>query len=334
MNAKQKFMQAGIQQPEWRWHKEDSSDGRLHQWIKGMDEWQGEDPDVVILGMPLSRSSISVSGASEYTEAFRRGWKGFSTYNMDEEIDLSFLSVVDTGNVKMHGTDIQESHRRIERAAEAILGQFKSSVFVGIGGDHSVTACTVRGLKKLHPNETIGILQLDTHLDLRDPAENGPSNGTPMRQLIEGETVKGNHIYTIGLHGYFNAPDLVAYGKKHEVNMISLKKARQKGIAQTFRAALHELDQKTDRTYITIDMDVLDIGFAPGVPASTPGGMSTQELFEALLEIGRHPSFKYIDFVCLDPTKDPAASPTVKAGVYGFLQVVSGMALARSRKEE
>ncbi|MGD7044541.1 agmatinase family protein [Jeotgalibacillus proteolyticus] len=332
MDAKQRVMKAGVEQPEWSWRKEGSFDGRLHQWIKGMDDWQGENPDVVILGLPLSRSSISVSGASEYAEAFRKGWKGFSTYNLDEEIDLSFLTILDTGNVKMHGTDIVESHRRIEQAAQAVFSEFQHSVFAGIGGDHSVTACTVRGLKKIHPDKTIGILQLDTHLDLRDPKENGPSNGTPMRQLIEGGIVKGSNIYTIGLHGYFNAPDLVAYGKKHGVNMISLKKARQNGIVQTVRAALNELSQKTDRTYITIDMDVLDIGFAPGVPASTPGGMSTQELFEALLEIGSHPSLKYIDFVCLDPTKDPASSPTVKAGIYSFLQVVSGMALVRSRK--
>ncbi|MDG5474033.1 arginase family protein, partial [Jeotgalibacillus sp. ET6] len=80
--------------------------------------------------------------------------------------------------------------------------------------------------------------------------------------------------YTIGLHGYFNAPDLVAYGKKHCVNMISLKKARQNGIVKTVRAALNELSQKTDRTYITMYMDELHIGFAPVVPASTPGGIS------------------------------------------------------------
>lgn len=322
-----------LQASDWTWKKGPDEQGKVHQWIQTIDEFEGAEPDVVLYGMPLSRSSISVSGASEYPSAFRRSWKGFSTYNLDEEIDLVSLSVVDLGDVKLHGTNVEVCHQRIEQAVHSAAKQFKNAVTVGIGGDHSVTACSVRGLQELYPNETIGILQLDTHLDLRNPAENGPTNGTPIRQLIEGGIVKGEHIYNIGLHGFFNTADLVAYGKEHKVNMITLQRARRQGIARTIEESLQKLSKKVDRIYVTVDMDVLDISFAPGVPASTPGGMTTQELFDALLQIGRHESFRHIDFVCLDPTKDDAASPTVKAGVYSFLQVLTGAALAKREGE-
>lgn len=54
-------------------------------------------------------------------------------------------------------------------------------------GDRSTTACAVR-VKKFVRKKRLESLHLDTHLDVRDPAELGPANGTPIRQLIDGHT--------------------------------------------------------------------------------------------------------------------------------------------------
>ncbi|WP_313893959.1 agmatinase family protein [Psychrobacillus sp.] len=315
-------------QPEWQWKKEQGTG--VHQWIE--QNTSPENPDVVLFTAPISRSSISVSGASQYPDAFRRGWKGFSVYNLDENIDLSTLQVTDLGDVPMHTTDIIESHRRIEAAAEHISTTYSNKHICLIGGDHSVTACSIRGVQKAFPNEKIGIIQLDTHLDVRDPAELGPANGTPIRQLIEGGIVEGKHIYNIGLHGFFNAPELVQYANAHGIHMITLRAARKQGIIQTIREVMEALNESVDHIYVTVDMDVLDISVAPGVPASTPGGMTAYELFDALLEIGQAEKAKHIDFVCLDPTRDTLAQATVKIGVYTFLQWLTGIQLIRQRK--
>jgi formiminoglutamase len=111
--------------------------------------------------------------------------------------------------------------------------------------------------------------------------------------------------------------------------MVTLKQARQWGLIQTIRNALEQLNEKVDRIYVTVDMDVLDISVAPGVPASTPGGMTSSELFDRLLEIGKYQSVKHIDFVCLDPSKDSHVAETVKIGVYGWLQFITGCMLQR-----
>lgn len=305
-----------LKKPEWNW-RPDGETTHVHQWVK-----QDGEADVVLFGAPLSRSSISASAASEYPDAFRKMWKGFAVYNLDERVDLSQISVRDAGNVSMHTTDILESHRRIEAAAKELADETTCM----IGGDHSTTACAVRGIQAAFPNETIGILQLDTHLDVRDPAELGPANGTPIRQLIDGGTVKGENVVNIGLHGYFNAKPLVDYADAHGINMVTMREARRKGMAETISEAARKL-AGTDRIYATIDLDVLDISVAPGVPASTPGGMKAEELFEALLEIGKLPNVKHIDFVCLDPAKDNHVAATVKTGVYAWLQFMTGFAL-------
>ncbi|MCL7748788.1 agmatinase family protein [Halalkalibacter alkaliphilus] len=313
-----------LQPPEWLWNVNTNEPTYVHHWVQQLKELEGE-PDLIVYGAPISRSSISVSGASLYPTEFRRLWKGFATYNLDEDVDLVDLNVADAGDVMMHTTDILLSHRRIQESTAFLTQSYPGAMTSMIGGDHSVTACAVKGIKEAFPNERIGILQLDTHLDVRDPAELGPANGTPIRQLIDGATVKGEDVVNIGLHGYFNAKPLIEYAKKHSIQMVTLKNARKAGFVHTVSESLTQLSERVDRVYVTVDMDVLDISVAPGVPASTPGGLTTAELFDSLLEIGKHPSVRHIDFVCLDPSKDSVVSETVKTGVYAWLQFVTGL---------
>jgi formiminoglutamase len=319
-----------IETPPFSWRKKEwEKDLKVHEWITSFHHLaeNEEEPsfDVILLGVPLSRSSISPSGASEFPNAFRRSWDGFTTYNLDEEIDLRSLSVLDIGNVKMHVTDIALCHKHIKEAIRGLSSLYPNSFIASVGGDHSITAMLVKGLKEANINDTIGILQLDTHLDLRDIKTDGPTNGTPIRQLIESGIIKGENVHNIGLHGFFNAPSLVKYAKDCGLHFTTLKQARRQGVKETIERALKDLESRVDRIYLTVDMDVLDIACAPGVPASTPGGMRTEELLEAVFTAGLHPKVKAMDIVCLDPLKDTAVQSTVKAGTHVFLSFLTGL---------
>jgi formiminoglutamase len=307
---------------------------KVHEWIQPItavtDPEEAKNAEVVILGVPLSRSSISASGASEFPEAFRRSWRSFTTYNLDDDVDLAEMTVLDAGDVPMHVTDISTCHDNIIQASALLHSRFLDSKVCAIGGDHSITAMMVKGMHKAKPSEKIGILQFDTHFDLRDMSDNGPSNGTPMRNLIESGMVDGSNMYNIGLHGFFNTKDLKQYADEKGVNYFTLREARKKGIAETVQQCLEELSSKVDAIYLTVDMDVLDIAYAPGVPASTPGGMTTEELLEGVLAAGRHPKVKAMDIVCLDPLKDTLVQPTVKLGTHIFLTFLTGVMLRQS----
>jgi formiminoglutamase len=319
-----------IEYPSFYWSQSKQAvDMKVKDWID--QRRPGDDGsiiqkqwDIVMVGAPLSRSSISASGASEFPEYFRKLWKGFTTYNIETDQDLRDITVLDIGDIEMHVTDITRCHTNIKTSMEGISNRFPDSIPFTIGGDHSITAMLVSGLKKAEPTKKIGILQLDTHLDLRDLKDHGPSNGTPIRNLIENGVVEGEDVYNIGLHGFFNGPSLINYAKEQKVNYITLKQARAQGIMETVKKALQELEEKVDSIYLTIDMDVLDISYAPGVPASTPGGMRTDELFDAVFIAGMSSKIRAVDMVCLDPNRDLAAQPTVKAGVHTFLSFVSG----------
>ncbi|NRD79442.1 agmatinase family protein [Bacillus sp. BRMEA1] len=331
------FLYPKLTPPVFTWVRTENglrSSGKVHEWIEPLtsdsDPETCKEADVIVLGVPLSRSSISASGASEFPDAFRRMWKGFTTYNIDEDVDLSQLVALDAGDVPMHVTNISRCHDNIIQASEVIHQHFSDSKVCAIGGDHSITAMMVKGLHKAKPESKIGILQFDTHFDLRDLTDNGPSNGTPMRNLIESGVVKGSNMYNIGLHGFFNTKDLKEYADEQGVNYITLGRARKKGIPETVMGCLEELTAKVDVIYLTVDMDCLDIAYAPGVPASTPGGMTTAELIDGVLTAAKHPKVNVMDIVCLDPLKDTMVQPTVKLGTHIFLTYLTGIALRSS----
>jgi formiminoglutamase len=327
------FLYPKLNPPSFTWVRPD--DGvevaKVHEWIQPLtsesDPEKSKEADFVVVGVPLSRSSISASGASEFPDAFRRSWRSFTTYNLDEDIDLSKMTALDVGDVPMHVTNIQRCHDNIVAASAALQQHFVTSKVCAIGGDHSITAMMVKGMHQAKPEEKIGILQFDTHFDLRDMTDNGPSNGTPMRNLIESNVVEGSNMYNIGLHGFFNTKDLKKYADEKGVNYFTLRETRKKGIEETVSACLEALAAKVDTIYLTVDMDVLDIAYAPGVPASTPGGMTTEELLTGVLAAGKHPKVKAMDIVCLDPQKDSQVQHTVKLGTHVFLTFLSGVML-------
>jgi formiminoglutamase len=326
------FLSPKINPPSFTWVRpENGQVEKVHEWIQPItaatDTEGSKDAEAIILGVPLSRSSISASGASEFPEAFRRSWRSFTTYNLDDDVDLADMVVLDAGDVPMHVTNIGKCHENIIEASAALHHHFRASKVCAVGGDHSITAMMVKGMKQAKPSEKIGILQFDTHFDLRDMSDNGPSNGTPMRNLIESGVVEGSNMYNIGLHGFFNTKELKKYADRNGVNYFTLRETRRKGIVETVVQCLEELSAKVDTIYLTVDMDVLDIAYAPGVPASTPGGMTSAELLEGVLAAGRHPKVKAMDIVCLDPLKDTPAQPTIKLGTHVFLTFLTGVML-------
>lgn len=310
----------------WSKKTNQTEDIKVSDWIDTVGEVDPEwsTYDVTILGVPLSKSSISTSSASENPEMMRQAWKYFGTYNLDEDLDLTQLKVIDVGNVKQHITNILETHENIKQAMIAMRKTHSHTIPLVLGGDHSITAMLVKGWKEVHSEETIGILQLDSHFDLRDTSEMGPANGTPIRQLIEAGIVKGEHVHNIGLHGFFNARALKVYADQEKVNYMTMKQARKKGITNVIHDALNKLEAQVDTIYLTVDMDVLDIIHGPATPAAAPGGMYSEELFEAVQIAGTHPKVKAMDIVCLDPRKD-VGQITVKNAVHTMLSFLVGV---------
>ncbi|MBA4602264.1 agmatinase family protein [Thermoactinomyces sp. AMNI-1] len=303
----------------------DPNDVKVSEWIQ---PWDGkEQADVGVIGIPLSRSSISASAASESPWAIRQSWRYFSAYDVDHDIDLTRLKVRDLGDIRMHTTDIPLCHRHIEKGIEEVYrtaAKCTSFLPVMIGGDHSITCPSVKAFVKAHPGRKVGLFQFDTHFDVRSLKSGGPSNGTPIRGLLESGMLRGQYIVQVGIHGFANSKIYRDYADEQGIIFYTMHQIRKQGFAQIFDESFARLSRKVDVIYVTVDLDVLDLSFLPGSPGSSPGGLYSWELFEALHLLGQKEQVKAFDMVCLDPSRD-LGSLSVRTATHTFLSFLSGV---------
>ena len=304
----------------------DHLDPKVSSWIR---PWDGaEKADVILLGAPLSRTSISPSSGSTAPQAIREMFGTVSPYNFDHDIDLaSVLSIRDAGDARMHVTDPARSRTGIRDAVAAVLERSQGALTVVLGGDHSISAPSVEAFRK-HTNGAVGLVQLDAHMDLRNADDAGESNGTPIRQLLDAGTLDGRNIVQIGIHAFSNAHAYRDVAREAGITQISAREVAHTPAAEIIGRALATASANTEAIYVTLDMDVLDQAFGPGVTALVPGGMTSWQLFEMLLVLGGHPKVRAIDIVEMDPAQDPRRA-TVRVAAHAMLTFLTGVALRR-----
>lgn len=300
--------------------KADPYSTSIANWIE--TSYNKKHYDLCVVGVPLSKSSISFSGAHTHPQVFRKVWSSFTTYNWDEDVDLQGMSAVDLGDVKMHITNIEQCHQNITAASSEVKRKLPDTFPVFVGGDHSTTAAIVKGLKQ-ETNKRIGIIQFDAHLDVRDMSYGGATNGTPMRNLIESGTIYGEDIVNIGLRPFANSKEYRQYAEEKGITLFSMKQVRIQGLAQIVSFAMEYLE-KCDQVYVTFDIDSFDQSITPGVPAIGPAGFQPEEVFAAAFQLGQWKKTIAMDLVCVDPTTDVRDMST-RVSVHIFLHFISGL---------
>ncbi|GEL78417.1 formimidoylglutamase [Tenuibacillus multivorans] len=255
-----------------------------------------------VLGAPLSKPSISHSGASFAPGAIRQAMASYSTYANHSGHDFRDQSIVDFGDVVMQQTDILESQDRIYKSIDHVLAKQEVENLIVFGGDHSVSFPSIKAHQK-HKG-TIGVIQFDAHHDLRNLEDGGPTNGTPFRRSIENQVLKGEHIVQIGIRDFTNAKAYADYAKDQGVQVYTMQDVYRQNIEDIIQQSLVYLKDKVDLIYLSVDMDVLDQAFAPGCPAIGPGGMDSWTLLTAVEEAAKHEMVQGMDIVEIDPTID------------------------------
>ncbi|MCL6587360.1 MAG: formimidoylglutamase [Anoxybacillus sp.] len=264
--------------------------------------WDGnQGGNIGVIGVPLSKSSISHSGAAFAPQAIRQALSFYSTYSVETGIDLADVVVTDYGDIMMHPTDIVESQRRIAETVEQVVALYPESKWIALGGDHSITCPVVSGWQK--QKGKIGIIQFDAHHDLRNLEDGGPTNGTPFRRLIEAGVIDGSQLVQIGLRDFANSRAYTEYGKQCGVTMYTIEEVYRLGIQTIIEKSMQMLSG-VDAVYVSVDMDVLDQAFAPGCPAIGPGGMDSRTLLHAISLLARYDKVQAMDIVEIDPTID------------------------------
>lgn len=272
-----------------------------------------------VVGVPCSVGSISPSRASETPPAVREALARLSPWDADAEVDLAAVPVTDEGDWPVADLDLQPAMDEIQRRAATLD---RADVHAFLGGDNAITRPLAAGL--LGPDlSRVGLLTFDAHHDVRH-LDDGPRNGTPVRGLI-ADGLDGRNVVQIGIGAFTNSHRYADWCQNAGITAITADQARADGVAQTTTAALRDLADRCDTLFVDVDMDVLDVAFAPACPGARPGGLTPAELFAAVRLCGMHPKVAAADFVEVDATTDHDGR-TVMATAMALLAFASGVA--------
>jgi formimidoylglutamase len=291
------------------------------QWPRA-DIWLAQDhpdPEILVVGVPSSRASLSPSRADLTPLELRRRLSRFSTYHSEWGIDFGSVTVRDQGNWPVSELDMHQ----IPRAIEQLAGELKPApLTLFLGGDNAITRPLVNAQSK--HSTRVGLVIFDAHHDVRT-LDLGPSNGAPVRGLIEEDGLPGPNVAQIGIHSFANSAGYRAYCEEQGVTVLTVADIEQRGIGSVVEDALTVLTVKCDVIYVDVDVDVLDRAHAPACPGARPGGMSIRDLAEGVRRCARHPKVTAMDFVEVDAEADRDGL-TLDGMAHLLLSAVAGYA--------
>lgn len=268
---------------------------------------------VGLVGVPLSRSSISPSQAHLTPAAVRRALHRLPTFHAGLGVDVPVIA--DCGDLdvsSLSGTDAVAGvlHRLRELPAYDLL--------LLIGGDNLVTWPAVEALSP--ELGRVGLLTLDAHHDVRG-FHAGATNGTPVRGLVEAGV---RSVVQIGIGDLTNSRDHRQWCADHGIEVVPASACRGR-VGEVVRIELDRLAAGCDALHVDLDVDVVDRAFVPGCPGARPGGLLPHELLEAAVEAGRHPKVRSVDVVEVDAAAD-VNDVTVQLAAMCLLSAAAGFA--------
>ena len=149
--------------------------------------------------------------------------------------------------------------------------------------------------------------------------------------MIDGH-LDGHNIVQIGLRGAWPFPEEFEWMREQGFRWHTLGEITERGIGPVVRDAIEYAQSRAPRTYLTVDIDVLDPAFAPGTGTAEPGGLMTRELLWAVRTIASSVDLCAMDIVEVSPPFDPAGI-TAMAGHRVVLETLGGIALRKTGRE-
>ena len=241
---------------------------------------------VAVIGIPFDANSSYLQGSALAPAQIRKIWSnGAINLCSESGVDLGdHPKFIDLGDMKINAAS--DAIDKIESTVAELLN--RDIRLISLGGDHAITYPILKSYHSRYPE--LEVLHLDAHPDLYESyGGNRYSHACPFARIMEEKLA--SRLVQIGIRT-LNAHQK-AQADRFGVEIINMQNF-QDSQAVKLKGPL----------YLSIDLDVLDPAFAPGVSHHEPGGMSTRQLIELIQEL--QIPLVGADIVEFNPRRDPA----------------------------
>jgi len=292
-------------------------------------EW--ETAGAVIIGAPFDGGTSHRSGCRFGPQAIRitdylphDGMRPSMALGVDPLVELG---VVDVGDVEMPSGDTERSLAALEARVTEIAAA--GAVPIILGGDHTIALPDVTGIARHVGWGRVSVIHFDAHADTGDTQFGSlHGHGTPMRRLIESGACRGDRFLQIGLRGYWPEPETLHWMAEQGMRSFEMGEIVARGLDAVLDEALTIAMTDCDAVFLSVDVDVVDPGSAPGTGTPEPGGLSSRQLLDAVRRIAMEVPLAGMDVVEVSPPYDHAEI-TAYLGNRVVLEALSGLAWRR-----
>ena len=211
----------------------------------------------------------------------------------------------------------------IKSACEQLAAEVRGALEAGelpivLGGDHSIAIGSIAGVASFYRarQEPIGLIWFDAHADMNTPetTPSGNIHGMPLAVLlgygapeltgIEGFSPKLDPRFC----AHIGARDVDA-GERELIRKLGLRfftmrEIDERGMSACMDEAVHIASQAPAGYHVTLDVDALDPGDAPGSGTVVRGGLTYREAHLAMEKIAEAGGARALEVVEINTALD------------------------------
>ena len=298
-------------------------------WVPDPAAIRAKSTDIAIVGAPFDDAVSHRPGARFGPRAIREAqYTSGSINSLQLGVEpFEALTVVDAGDAPIVPSWIERAHAVIYRKVRDVAAT--GAIPIILGGDHSITWPSATAVAEVRRPGNIGIVHFDAHADTANEDWGVlAGHGTPMRRLIESGAVKGSNFVQVGLRGYWPPVETFEWMREHGLRWHLMREIEERGAEAVIDDAIAEALDGPDAVYISVDIDVIDPGSAPGTGTPEPGGLLPREVLRAVRRIAGAVDVAGMDIVEVAPPYDHAEVTAMAANRLA-LECISALAKKR-----
>ena len=300
-------------------------------WAIDEEAIRGAGADIAIVGAPYDEGTSARPGARFGPMAIRSAHVTTGSpwaWSLQTEVaPFEVLTVVDAGDAPVVPGRPERSlrviHEKVRRVARA------GAIPIVLGGDHSITYPSAAAVARVHDPARVGIVHFDAHADTgMDQWGSLIGHGQPMRRLIDEGWIAGPNFVQVGLRGYWPDRETFEWMRGQGMRWHTQTEMEERGVEAVIDEAIAQALDGPDRIYLSVDIDVVDPGMAPGTGTPESGGMLGRELLRAVRRIAGAVDLAGMDVVEVSPPYDHAEITAMLAANV-IMEAISALAASK-----